>query len=189
MTNAERKEALRKSALARRMATDAARHTSDSLAVTHLIEGDERFRAADRLFLYAPVRGELDLTPLVDAARARGIPVAYPRIDGDGHMSYYECAAGVHLVAGAFGIPAPPAAARRLDPTPHTLLLLPALMGDLLGYRLGYGGGYFDRYLPAFAGYAVGVLSAEELVPALPVEKTDIPVAAFVTPVGWRYPS
>lgn len=189
MTNSERKAALRKSALARRMATDAVRRTFDSLAVVHLIEGSERFLSADRLFLYAPVRGELDVTPLVDTARARGIPIAYPRIDGDGHMSYYEHAAGVPLVVGAFGIPAPPAAARRLEPTPHTLLLLPTLMGDLLGYRLGYGGGYFDRYLPAFSGYAVGVLSAEELVPALPVEKTDVPVAAFATPVGWRYPS
>lgn len=189
MTNVERKAALRRSALARRTAMDAARRASCSRAVVRLIEEDERFLSADSLFLYVPVRGELDVTPLAAVARDRGTPVAYPRIDGDGHMSYYEYTADNSLVAGAFGIPTPPASARRLEPTPRTLLLLPALMGDLLGYRLGYGGGYFDRFLPSFTGCAVCVLSAEELVPALPVEKTDVPVAAFVTPVGWRYPS
>ena len=186
MTHTERKAVLRSRALARRLAKGADAHARDSRAVCRHIAASDLFRNADKLLLYIPIRGELDLSPLADEAARRGIPIGYPRVEPDGHMTYRSVSAGAALAPGAFGIPAPCGDAEELQPTERTLLLIPALLADRDGYRIGYGGGYFDRYLPTFPGIAALVLPADEVVPCLPTEENDIPVTHIVTPLGWH---
>ena len=186
MTQAERKATLRTRALARRLAKHEDERADDSRAVCTLIKASDAFLQADCVLLYAPVRGEIDPTPVASAAARHGIPVGYPKVEADGHMTYRLVPNAKALVPGAFGIPSPSADAPEVQPTAKTLLLIPALMADMTGYRLGYGGGYFDRFLPSFPGVAVLVLPADEIIPCLPVEENDVPVPYLVTPTGWR---
>ena len=187
MTHTERKTALRARAMARRRARSEEERARDSRAVCALIESSAVFAEADYVLLYAPVHGELDLSPLAAAAAERRIPIGYPRVAGNGHMTYHTVADPAALVPGAFGIPAPAEEAPAIHPTDKTLLLIPALMGDGAGYRLGYGGGYFDRFLPTFPGRGVLVLPADEIVPCLPVEENDVAVPYLITPAGWYH--
>lgn len=186
MTVAERKKTLRARALERRRARSEEARRQDSRAVCALVADSDIFTGADCVLLYAPVRGEMDMTPLADAAVSHGMTVGYPQVTGDGHMTYRAVKDSTMLTPGVYGIPAPNTDAPEICPTEKTLLLIPALMGDSDGYRLGYGGGYFDRFLPSFPGTGVLILPADEVVPCLPTEENDIPVPYLVTPAGWR---
>ncbi len=186
MTHAERKAVLRSHALERRLARGEEARARESRALCALIAASELFLRADCVLLYAPVRGEPDLSPLAELALRRGIPVGYPRVEKDGHMTYRAVSDRAALSPGTFGIPSPGEDAPEVLPTGQTLLLVPALLGDTDGYRIGYGGGYFDRFLPTFPGTAMLVVPADEVVPCLPTEEHDIPVPYLVTPLGWH---
>ncbi len=95
-----------------------------------------------------------------------------------------------------FGALQPPADAPRVALHHVQAILLPALAFDTRGVRLGYGGGFYDRLLPAFTGVTIGVIHSALLVPELPGEAHDYPVAWVATEGGvvrmgqdGRYPS
>ena len=62
--------------------------------------------------------------------------------------------------------------------------LLPALAFDTRGVRLGYGGGFYDRLLPGFRGLTVGVIQGALIVPRLPTDPHDCPVAWLLSEAG-----
>ena len=63
------------------------------------------------------------------------------------------------------------------------LIVVPALRIDRSGYRLGQGGGYYDRALPQFSAFSIGLIHPDEISSEdLPREKWDIPLHAAATP-------
>lgn len=145
------------------------------------------FRSATVIGGYTPIRGEIDLTPVWQAAVVAGKPYALPcTVTGaaEGRMVFrsmtdFDLNA---LTPGRFGIPEPPDTARVLRPSDWEggLLILPALGFDDAGYRVGYGGGYYDRYLADLAAVGVrlttvGLVYAACRVPTLPHEAHDRP--------------
>ena len=188
MTPAEEKSLLRRRALAEREKRDPILTRRLSEKIREAISLSPAFQAADALFLYAPIRGEVDLTPLCTEAFERGIRVAFPRASAGGEMTYHYMAQGDDFDRDTFGIPCPPKCAEVARPTPKTLLLIPMVLGDEEGYRLGYGGGYFDRFLHGFPGVVRGVLPACDLLPRLPREPHDFPLPALVTEAGEVFP-
>lgn len=188
MTPAEEKSLLRRRALAARERRDPLLVRRLSEKIREAISLSPVFQAADALFLYAPIRGEVDLTPLCTEAFERGIRVAFPRASAGGEMTYHYMAQGDDFDRDTFGIPCPPKGAEVARPTPKTLLLIPMVLGDEEGYRLGYGGGYFDRFLRDFPGVVRGVLPACDLIPRLPREPHDFLLPALVTEAGEVFP-
>lgn len=61
------------------------------------------------------------------------------------------------------------------------LLIVPGLAFTRNGERLGFGGGYYDRYLQEYPGSTLSLAFTEQLIPALPIEQFDIPVAKIIT--------
>lgn len=61
------------------------------------------------------------------------------------------------------------------------LLIVPGLAYTREGARLGFGGGYFDRYLNDYQGQTLSLAFSEQMVPTLPIEKNDLPVAKIIT--------
>jgi 5-formyltetrahydrofolate cyclo-ligase len=62
-------------------------------------------------------------------------------------------------------------------------VIVPALRIDQSGYRLGQGGGYYDRALPKFTAWTIGLVYAGELnSEELPHEAHDIPLDAAASP-------
>ena len=63
------------------------------------------------------------------------------------------------------------------------VIIVPALRIDRNGYRLGQGGGYYDRALPHFAAWTIGLIHPDEISSTdLPREKWDFPLFAAATP-------
>lgn len=85
-----------------------------------------------------------------------------------------------------FGALQPPADAPEVSLDTVDAVLLPGLAFDAWGIRLGYGGGFYDRLLPAFHGLTVGVIADALIVPELPAEDHDCPVAWLATESGIR---
>lgn len=62
-------------------------------------------------------------------------------------------------------------------------IVVPAMAFDNQGNRLGRGGGYYDRFLsqPGLRAFKCGLAFDEQLLPAVPMHKHDMPVDAVVT--------
>ncbi len=143
------------------------------------------YQNADTLLLFAPMTGEINLLPLVRAARRDGKAVGFPRCNTEENtMDFFELRPEDRLTEGTYRIPEPPKDAPRCSFTERTLCLLPALTFDPFGNRLGYGKGYYDRFLAGFPGITAGVVARQMMVKKVPVEAHDLPVQMLFTEAG-----
>jgi 5-formyltetrahydrofolate cyclo-ligase len=134
--------------------------------------------------LYAPVRGEIDPTPLRDLLHDRGATVAYPRVVSSVPplLAFCQVAPGEPLAAGRFGISEPSAAAA-LGDDDLDLIFVPGVAFARDGHRLGFGHGYYDLALAARPrALRVGLCHDFQLVDHLPPRPGDEPVDLVQTP-------
>lgn len=133
---------------------------------------------ADKLFLFYPLKDEINLLPLMEYAKENGKMVGFPLCeDKDGKMSFRIVNSLDELETGSFGIREPSKNSAEISPS-GAVIFLPALAVDKKGYRLGYGKGYYDRYLakyPDLKPFTVGVIYEELLFDEIPHDKYDIP--------------
>ena len=133
------------------------------------------------VFAYLPIRGEVDLRPLI--ATAPHLRWAIPRVVDSPfqHLVFHEHDPQ-HLVPHRYGMLEPEAALPVVEPEHADLILVPGLAFTRLGFRLGYGGGYYDRLL-AQPGHApaLGACFQALLLEELPHELHDVPVDFLVT--------
>ena len=177
------KKALRATLLAERAAILPDEKAKADACICRYIAALDAFREADVILAFFPVRGEVDLRALYDAAAALQKPLAFPRCVGK-EMTFHTVAGVGELVPDRFGIPAPPLDAPLAACTEKTLCLLPGLAATREGSRLGYGGGFYDRFLATFGGITLFPIYESLLRSTLPVEPTDVPVAHIVTEKG-----
>lgn len=138
---------------------------------------------------YWPIRGEIDLRPLMAEWHAAGARVALPVItEIAAPLVFRRWTPQARLERGHWNIPEPPPGAETLTPE----IALAPLVGWALredapgGWRLGHGGGYFDRTLAALSPrpFTIGVgLSSARLATIRP-QPHDIPLDAIVTEAG-----
>jgi 5-formyltetrahydrofolate cyclo-ligase len=146
--------------------------------------------AGARLVLaYRALPDEIDVDEVVRALAARGVRVAFPRIEDDGSLKLLEIAAGDPLAADnwradRFGIAAPnveSVAVRRVMPREIDAVIVPGRAFDARGARLGRGKGYYDRLLgrlrPDSRRATVGVCFREQLVDCVAETRDDRRVA------------
>ena len=181
-TNAMTKNELRKLLKARRASISADEKKELDRAIVDRILLSDAYQNADVLLLFAPLSGEVNLLPLVRAARRDGKQVAFPRCDTETNaMTFFILLPEHRLAPGAYNIPEPPLEAPLCVPTERTLCLLPALSFDPAGNRLGYGKGYYDRFLAAFPGVRAGAVYTKMMVKNLHAEEHDRPVDLIFT--------
>lgn len=175
----------RAQALRRQVGEEEARAVRDAVAKA-LVEAID-WSKARLLLAYAPVRGEVDPSGVVEAFWERGLAVAFPSVDREERrLIPRRVSSFAELEAGAYGIPAPPRSSPEVRPREIDVVLVPGLAFDRRGYRLGYGGGYYDRFLPALRPGAlkVGLAYARLLWDELPAEAHDQAVDCVVTEEG-----
>ena len=132
---------------------------------------------------FMPMRGEVDILPLLHALAARGQALALPETLALGQPLVFRAwTPGAKMLPGRFRTSYPDAAETVPD-----FLLIPLLGFDARGHRLGYGGGYYDRTLAALPGaFRLGCAYAMQEVSMLPVEATDLPLHAVATEAELR---
>jgi 5-formyltetrahydrofolate cyclo-ligase len=158
----------------------ASRHACERLAA------DSRFVEASSVMLYMPLRSELDVTPLAQAALRHGKRVSVPRTDAE-HGTL--AAIGIEsLDAGsmpedAMGVRTP-ASGPEVAPESLDLVVVPGVAFDRTGHRLGRGAGYYDRFLSRLSPRTAtaGICFDEQLVDSVPHAEHDRTVDCVFTP-------
>lgn len=189
MSIKEEKAALRKRCAVLRDGIDAESKRRMDERICAAVASLAVFRFAQAVLLYHPIRSEVNVLPLLDAALAQGKEVYLPLCDKEvsGKMTFRRVGDRSELVPGAFGVMEPREdAAQFVCDDKRTLCVIPALAFSRDGYRLGYGKGYYDRFLGGYSGSTVGVQYSDLLLPQVPRNRFDLQVDLVVTEKGVR---
>jgi 5-formyltetrahydrofolate cyclo-ligase len=132
---------------------------------------------------YAPIRSEIDPTPLMRSLAAQGMRLALPVITArDSPLKFRAWSPADKLQRGPLGIlePLPDAA----DIVPD-LVLVPVAAFDQLGHRIGYGAGQYDRTLAQLRQsskiIAIGLAFAAQEIEAIAALPHDVALDYVLT--------
>lgn len=180
------KAELRKRVRGLRAAAPASACGERSAKIVQLLETLDAMKAARRVALFWPMveRHEVDLRPLDEALRARGVRVAYPAIDPETHrMCFRFVESPTELEERGTGFREPAPSATECARGDLDLVVVPAIVLAPTGHRIGYGAGYYDRTISTVAPPAmtVGVGYDYQLLAEVPVTEGDIALDWIVT--------
>ena len=178
------KREAREQALARRDALSAERRGRLSAAICARAAALPELEAAGTLLLFGSFRTEIDTSPLIAWALARGRIVCLPRVLAPHVMAAYRVRdVATDLEPGAWGIPEPHAGLPEVAPEAIDAVIVPGAAFDGAGRRCGYGGGFYDSYLPLTrAGVPRVALAFEaQIVDEVACESHDLAVDTIVT--------
>ena len=176
---------------AKRQARALCRQRRDELGQAYRARASERicerilqwatFRSADIVFAYLPMRGEVDLRPLI--ARSPNTRWAIPRlVDSPVRHLLFHAYHPDRLIPHRFGMLEPDPDLPEILPDQADLIIVPGLAFTRSGYRLGYGGGYYDRLLaPPGRAATLGACFEALLLDEIPHEQHDVPVGNVAT--------
>jgi 5-formyltetrahydrofolate cyclo-ligase len=181
---AERKRALRRSALAARAQLSPAALADASAAVTARTLDLRELATARTVAAFASYGTELSTGALLEALTGRGVAVLLPVLLDDDDLAWRRYAGPDRLVPGRRGL---------LEPEPETgevmdvdvdAVVVPGVCYDASGRRLGRGGGSYDRALARLPARAprIGLALDSEVVEEVPTDAHDEPVDVIVTP-------
>lgn len=103
------------------------------------------YKEASVILAYVPIKGEVDIMPMINSALSEGKTVAVPRVSGK-DMSFYVIKGEDDLETGYMGIPEPKETCQLIC-ADDALMIMPGTAFDRGLHRCGYGGGFYDRYL------------------------------------------
>ncbi len=165
------KKELRKEILSRRKAMTEEEARVLSRAICSRVAALEVYAKATDLCIYMPIRREVDLTGLIEPARACGKRVWIPKVTGQ--TIVFNAYAEELMRTGAYDI-MESASEEVLEPDGGTLILMPGSVFDIRRNRIGYGGGYYDRYLEKFPMCRTAAVCYDfQIVESLPAEAHD----------------
>ena len=143
------------------------------------------YRRADRVGIYFPNDGEIDVTALAAGGRKKFYLPILPQTGKRLWFGYYRL--GAKLVPDRFGIPEPVTASRiRIESL--DLVIVPLVAFDSDGGRVGMGGGFYDTSLSFLRHRGriapiriVGAADGFQQVDTIPRDSWDIPLHGIVT--------
>ena len=187
LTLKEEKKKLREELLQLRLdIPDEERKKAEGAVVSRILSLAS-FRFAETVLLYFPIKGEIDVLPIADAALKANKKIAFPLCNVESSTTTYHIVSSLdELKPGNYGIPEPSSDLPIYIPSKdkNDLIIIPAVCFDRSGYRIGYGKGYYDRYLNVFGGTAVGVTFEKLIRPSVPRGHFDKHVDILITEKG-----
>lgn len=171
------KDAIRKEYSKRRDSIDACEREKRSQEICSLAASLVSFRHADIILLYAPIKSEIDVMPIMREALSKGKRVAFPKCNTEERtMQFHFIEKEEDLTVQAYGIREPKGTEPVYDPETTqgiAVCYVPGLAFDAYGYRLGYGKGYYDKFMNKFNGCTIGVTYTELITSTLPKGRFD----------------
>jgi 5-formyltetrahydrofolate cyclo-ligase len=144
-----------------------------------------QFRAARTVALYAALPGEVPTDALLAAALADKKTVVFPVVPNEGRLLTFRAVENsAHLIPGGrFAIREPPDVRPSVALETIDLFVVPGVAFTRHGHRLGQGAGYYDATLARAPSSAprMALTFSEQVLEALPVVETDVPVHFVVT--------
>ena len=181
MTAAERKDQVRRLALARRARLTPDERSTKAEAIHATVRDLPELAGDGPVVAYVGVRTEVPTEALLRWVLEQGRTLALPTVADDGTMRAAPVSSLEELSPGYRGIPEP-RHAFPIDPAEAAVAIVPGVAFDARGGRLGYGGGFFDRFLAAAPDVLrVGLCFDVQVVDDLPQEEHDERVGVVVT--------
>lgn len=176
------KAALRRRILAQLAGlSPAERERSDAMLFERFLQLPQ-VQDSRRLLLFLGVPGrEPDTARLLPRLLASGYQLALPRMLPEHGMEFRRYDPDRPLVQARFGIREPGEDCPLVPKGWGEVILVPGAAFDREGCRLGFGGGYYDRWLPGFPGFRVGLCREAVLQDRLPQEPHDCRVDRVLT--------
>lgn len=176
----KRKELVERRRAVRRPLKDFVR-TAVRDEVIKIIKAEE----SDHLVIggYWPIKGEIDLMPLLREFSAQDYHIALPVVvEKEKPVEFWKWQPDMSMSRGFWGIPVPP----NRDPVVPDIILVPLLGYDDACFRLGNGGGYYDRTLAAMRNkpLCIGVGYAFTRQQTIFPQEHDIRMDVIVTEDG-----
>ena len=179
------KSAMRKLVTAKRKAAQETHPDAAALLANRVTEFLKGYDAAGSAAVsgFLSIGSEIDTAPTLQKLSGT-FTIALPVVVmPDAPLIFRQWQPGDQLEDGAMGIAVPLPSQPIIEPE---VLLVPLLAFDAKGFRLGYGGGYYDRTLANLNAsrkrLAIGLAFDEQEVASVPIEVTDIPLDAIITP-------
>ena len=181
------KSALREQIRARLKGSSPAERAAASAQACVRLQQQEIWWRARAILFYAPLSEELDVSPLIAAARAAGKGVVLPKfLPATGSYSAFQINDLARDCAGGkFGIQEPSDGCPSWPLNQLDLVLVPGVGFDVAGHRLGRGKGFYDRLLAGVSGIKCGVAFDAQVIDAIPFEPHDVAVDCILTPTRW----
>lgn len=178
------KARLRVTARAARRALGPEFRAFASEAIAKRVLALPEIEAARAVLLYGASPEEVDMLPLEEVLRARGVRIAYPRVAGRYELELHWLDDRGELVEGSFGLLQPKEDATCALPAEIDAIVVPGVAFDEHGGRVGYGRGYYDTLLagPCAKVPTIGVAFDEQVVERVPCEARDQRLGVLVTP-------
>jgi 5-formyltetrahydrofolate cyclo-ligase len=184
----QRRRELRDYVIEQRNALSDAQLRSAAHDMTLLLESTPEFHHAVHIAAYWPVKGEMDVLPLIEQARRYNKHVYLPVMVGS-TLKFAPYQPDMPMRDNRFGIPEPDVAqAQLVAPQDLDLVLVPLVVFDDYGNRLGMGGGFYDRTMHflnenpnAFKPVLVGAAHEFQHTGEIPAETWDVPTRMVAT--------
>lgn len=178
-----RKKTIRERILHERAALTDGEHAAKSRAICAAVESIPEYQQAKSILFYMPFRGEVDISPLMLSALARGVRCVLPRCTKDRCLRLLEVAdPDTDVETGTWGIREPKDCLCECTRKELSVIIVPGVAFDRRGRRLGYGAGYYDRLLAGGAGaFTIAPAFALQVLEELPHGVHDVPVDVVVT--------
>ncbi|MFT5562487.1 MAG: 5-formyltetrahydrofolate cyclo-ligase [Sulfitobacter sp.] len=158
---------------------------ASQLTIRHL-QNHIPYQRANRVGLYWPNDGEVDLTSLIKASSKQlFLPILKERVRPWSGRGLLFGDINQNIRPNRYGIPEPQGRRELLDASQLDYILIPLVAFDRAGHRLGMGGGYYDRALSNIRKWKkvmlIGVGHSLQEVQALANEPWDIKMDGVVT--------
>lgn len=135
----------------------------------------EEYKKAETVMIYMPIKGESDITALLDDEKLFLTAVT----DGD---DMYASKIG-ELERGKFGVLEPiekiPFDKEKID-----IVFTPGVAFDKKGNRIGFGKGYYDRFFDGMNVLKIGVCHSFQLLDEVESDTYDVKMDMIVTEDG-----
>lgn len=160
--------------------------TSSSQRIIRHLQNHMPYQRANRVGLYWPNDGEVDLIGLISASTKQFfLPVLKERIRPWSGRGLLFGNIDQNIRPNRYGIPEPQGRRSLLNANELDYVLIPLVAFDRDGHRLGMGGGYYDRALSDLKKWRpvrlIGVAHGFQEVQELASEPWDVMLDGVVT--------
>jgi 5-formyltetrahydrofolate cyclo-ligase len=157
-----------------------------SLQICQYILDADEYKKASVIMAFLSMPREVDTTPILLDAWQRKKTVVVPQMDWEHkRMIPVQIHSLDNCSTDNMGLRNPESAAP-VSPETIELVITPGLGFDRRGNRLGRGGAYYDRFFatPGLRALKWATAFTEQIMDAVPMDKTDVPVDALVCETG-----
>ena len=177
------KSEIRKEVLLVRDSLDSKTICESSKKICNKIITSEVYERAKTVLAYLPIRGEVDVFPIIKDACEKKKKVYLPKIIEKHKMEFYLFKGIDDLKRGQFNILEPSGECRFIynqNIKKDVVMIVPGVAYDKNNNRLGYGGGFYDCYLEGKDIYTIAPAYDFQILNNLMVETYDKKICEIV---------